>query len=79
MTEEQNSLFVNDKRRVDAQNKLDMIVRHIQNDISAQGNAQYYMTVLPQLLKSLSDAYENLATVEAMVEAEVASKSRFHG
>lgn len=79
MTAEQNSLFVNDKRRVDAQNKLDMIVRHIQNDISAQGNAQYYMTVLPQLLKSLSDAYENLATVEAMVEAEVASKSRFHG
>lgn len=79
MTAEQNILFANDQRRLDAQKKLDMIVRHIQNDISAQGNAHYYMTVLPQLLKSLSDAYENLAMVEAMVEAEVTSKSRFHG
>lgn len=78
MTAEQNILFVNDQRRVKAQNKLDMIVKHIQNDISEHGNAQYYMTVLPQLLKSLSDAYDNLTIVEAMVEAEITDKSRFH-
>lgn len=78
MTAEQNIAFMNDKRRVEAQNRLDKIVAHIQNDISAQGNALYYMTVLPQLLKSLSDEYENLSTVEAMVEAEVTGKKRFH-
>lgn len=79
MTAEQNIAFMNDKRRVEAQKQLDKIVKHIQSDISFEGTAQYYMTVLPQMLKSLSDAYENLATVEAIVEAEITSKTRYHG
>lgn len=79
MNAEQNIVFMNDKRRIEAQNKLDKIVRHIQQDIFSSGSAQYYLSTLPQLMKELSDAYENLAVVEATVESEITGKIRYHG
>lgn len=74
LTNEQNLALMNDPRRVAAQSALDEIVRHIHEDIKSNGNAMYYMTVLPPLLKRLKDAYEELAIVEATVEAEIAGK-----
>lgn len=74
LTNEQNLVFMNDPRRVAAQSALDEIVRHIQEDIKSNGNAMYYMTILPTLLKKLNEAYEELAIVEAAVEAEIAGK-----
>ena len=74
MTSEQNFCYMNDPRRIEAQKRLDDIVRRIQADTKSNGTALYYLTVLPQLLKELSSAYENLSVVEATVEAEVTGK-----
>lgn len=79
MNSEQNNAFMNSPRRIEAQKRLDKIVRHIQADVKSDGNAMYYLTVLPQLLKELSDAYENFSMVEATVEAEITGKTRYHG
>lgn len=44
----------------------------------ADGNAQYYLTVLPPILKQLEASYENLSTVEATVMSEILGKERWH-
>lgn len=79
MTNEQNNAFMNDPRRIEAQKRLDKVIRHIQADVNTDGSAMYYLTVLPVLMKELSDAYENLSIVEAAIEAEITEKVRFHG
>lgn len=79
LNEEQNAVFVNDPRRIAAEKEMHELVQHIQTDIKFEGNAYYYLTVLPPLLKKLSDAYEKLNTVEATVYAEILGKHRYHG
>jgi len=79
MNSEQNLAFMNDPRRVEAEKNLHAIVQHIQADIKHDGNAQYYLTVLPPLLKSLEKAYENLSVIEATVEAEICGHAMYHG
>ncbi len=72
MTDEQNIAFMNDPRRIVAQKRLDKIVHHIQADLRFDGgNAGYYLTVLPPLIKELEAANENLSVVEATVAAEI--------
>lgn len=74
MNNEQNIAFINNPLRVEAKKRLDMATRRIQSDIKSGGSAMYYLTVLPQLLKELSDAYENLSVVEATIEAKITGK-----
>lgn len=74
MTDAQNLSFMGDPRRIAAQKRINDIVSRIQADVKSDGNAMYYMTVLPPLLKELEGAYENLSVVEATVEAEVTGK-----
>lgn len=79
LNNEQNATFVNDPRRVAAEKELHDIVHRIQTNIKFDGNAHYYLTVLPPLLKKLEEAYENLNVIEAAVEAEILGKERYHG
>ena len=72
MTDEQNLKFMNDKRRVDAQEKLDNAVEHIKGIQTL--SAQTILIYMPQALKKLSEAYENLNVIEAQVEAEIINK-----
>ena len=78
MNNEQNIAFMNDSRRVEAQNRLNKAVSSIQASLKFNGNAMYYLTVLPQKLKELSEAYENLSIVEASVESEITGHVGFH-
>lgn len=78
LNDEQNLAFMSDPRRVAAEKELHDIVHSIQTDIKFDGNAHYYLTVLPPLLKKLADAYENLNIVEATVQAEILGKERYH-
>lgn len=79
LNDEQNIAFTNDPRCVAAEKELRDIVRHIQSDLKFDGNAQYYLSVLPPLLQKLSDAYEKLNIIEATVEAEILGKDHWHG
>ena len=79
LNDEQNATFMNDPRRVAAQKELDDALRRLQASIKFDGSAHYYLTVIPQRLKRLSEAYENLNVVEATVEAEILGKERYHG
>lgn len=78
LNNEQSIEFMNDKRRINAQARLDNAVKRIQSSVKFDGNAGYYLAVLPQYLKELENAYENLSIVEATVEAEITGKKRFH-
>lgn len=71
---EKNLAFTNDPRRVAAQNELEAAVKHIRSDIMVDGNAMYYLTVLPPLLKKLETAYESLTTIEAKILCELEGK-----
>ena len=42
--------------------------------MKSDGNAMYYLTVLPPLLKELERAYEDLSVVEAAIISEFAAK-----
>lgn len=68
---EKNLAFMSHPERVAAQKELDEAVRHIQTDIKADGNALYYLTILPPLLKKLEAAVESLNIVEAKIIAEL--------
>lgn len=80
LSNDQNILFMNDKRRLEAEKRLRGLVSHIQSSVETDcPNAGYYLTVLPPLLKQLQDAQENLIVVEATIESELAGKERWHG
>lgn len=74
LNDEQNLAFMNDPRRIAAQKQLDEAVQRIRDNVKFDGNAMYYLTVLPPMLNKLSAAYENLSTVEATVMAEIAGR-----
>lgn len=67
---EKNLALMNHPERIAAQKELDEIVRRITADIKADGNAMYYLTTLPQLLKRLDTAVERLNIIEAKIIAE---------
>lgn len=79
LNNEQNIAFVNDPRRVEAEKRLHEAVRQIQISLKFDGNAGYYLTVLPTKMKELEDANENLILVEAAIEAELTGSERWHG
>ncbi len=79
LNDEQNIAFANDPRRVAAQNRLNRAVKRIHDCLDFQGNAEYYLMVLPGSLKELEDANENLILVEAAIEAELTGSERWHG
>ena len=78
LNDEQNLAFANDPRRIAAEKKVQGIVHHIQNDIRFDGTAQYYLSVLPPLLKDLDAAYTDFVVVEATVQAEILEKIKDH-
>lgn len=71
LTDEQNIAFMNDPRRIAAQQELDSIRRKISENVKFDGTAMYYLSVLPPLLVKLEKAYENLNIVEATVQHEI--------
>ena len=79
LTDAQNAAFMNDPRRVAAEKELHESVARIRNALKFDGNAGYYLSVLPPLIKQLEDANEGLITAEATVEAEILGKERYHG
>lgn len=74
--DEQNISFMNDPRRVAAKNGLNRAVERIHDCLNFQGNAEYYLMVLPGALKALEEANENLILVEAAIEAELTGSER---
>lgn len=78
LNDEQNIAFMNDPRRISAQKEVDSVRHTISVDVKFNGSAQYYLTVLPPLLKRLEQAVENLAIVEATIETELTGKEHFH-
>lgn len=79
LTDAQNIEFVNDPRRIAAENELHESLARINDALKFDGSAGYYLSVLPPLLKRLEAANESLITVEATVEAEILRKERYHG
>jgi hypothetical protein len=79
LNSEQNATFMNDPRRVGAEQELHKIVEGIRAKLQFPGTAQYYVTVLPPRLKELEKAIENLNTIEATIEAEILGKEHWHG
>ena len=79
MNDELNRAFMNDPRRIEAEKRLHEAVRQIQISLKLDGNAGYYLTVLPPKMKELEDANENLILVEAAIEAELTGSERWHG
>ena len=79
LNNEQNIAFANDPRRIEAEKRLHEAVRRIKNSLKYDGNAGYYLNVLPPLMKELEAANENLIVVEATVEAEITKRERWHG
>lgn len=79
LNNEQNAAFMNDPRRVGAEQELHRIVDDIRAQLQFPGTAQYYLTVLPPRLKELEKASENLNVIEATIEAEILGKERYHG
>lgn len=79
LNDEQNIAFVNDPRNIEAKKRLHEAVRQIQISLKNDGNAGYYLTVLPPKMKELEAAYENLIVVEATIEAELTGTERIHG
>ena len=76
LNDEQNLAFMNDPRRLKAEKELHDIVRHISADIKADGNAMYYLTVLPPLIKKLETANENLNLSEAQILFEMEEQTK---
>lgn len=79
LNNEQNIVFANDPRRVEAEKRLHEAVRQIQISLKLDGNAGYYLTVLPPKMKELEAANENLILVEAAIETELTGSERWHG
>ena len=79
LNNEQNIAFESDPRRIEAEKRLHEAVRQIQTSLQFDGNAGYYLTVLPPKMKELENANENLIQVEAAIEAELAGSERWHG
>lgn len=69
MSDEQNLKFMNDKRRLEAQERLDTALKNVR-DIQTL-SAQTVLICMPSAIKKLNEAYENLNIVEAQVEAEI--------
>ena len=74
LPDEENLAFVNDPRRVAAQQELDAVIRHIGADVKFPGSAEYFLTVLPPLLAKLEAALANLNMVEAQILYELGVK-----
>lgn len=79
LNDEQNTAFVNDPSRIEAEKRLHEAVRQIQISLKLDGNAGYYLTVLPPKMKELEEANENLILVEAAIETELTGSNRWHG
>lgn len=74
MNNEQNIAFMNDERRIKAQEKLDDLVHRIHCDLKFDGSAEYYIKVLMPILKQLEEVYQDLIIIEATIEAELLGK-----
>lgn len=69
MTNEQNFLFMNNKERLAADSELRSAIKGVQGIQNL--SAQTILICMPQALKRLDKAYNNLNVVEAKVEMEI--------
>lgn len=79
LSNDQNLEFINNPSRVAAEKRLHEAVRQIVISLKNDGNAGYYLTVLPPKIRELEVANDNLIMIEAALEAELAGKQRWHG
>lgn len=71
MDNEQNAKFMSDPERLAAEQRMRDLVKHIQASVKTDGSAEYYLTVLPPILKQLEEARQNLATIEVKVQDRI--------
>lgn len=71
LNNDQNIVFATHPDVIRAHKELDEAVKHIQACLKSDGNAEYYLIVLPMWLQKLSSANENMILTEARVTAEI--------
>lgn len=76
LNDKYNLEFVNNPERIAAEKKLRDAVDRIRDVQRFQGNAEYYLTIMPGLLKKLEKAKEELTVLEAKLEHELGQKQK---
>ena len=71
LNNEQNAVFMNDPERLEAEREKSKVLELIKSAVKHDGNAEYYLTVLPPYLKRLEDATENLIKIEARLYCQL--------
>lgn len=71
LNNEQNAVFMNDPERLEAEREKNKVLELIKSAVKHDGNAEYYLTVLPPYLKRLEDATENLIKIEARLYCQL--------
>lgn len=71
LTAEQQKALMRHPRRVAAQKKLDAVVKRVRTDIAKDGDALYYLTVLPHYVKQLQAAYDRLCKTDNELKKQI--------
>lgn len=74
LTESQQRELMADARRVAAKKKLDTVVKRVKADVAVDGDALYYLTILPHYAKQLQTAYDRLNRIEDEIKKELVNK-----
>lgn len=74
LTESQQRALMADARRVAAQKRLDTVIKRVKADVAVDGDALYYLTILPHYAKQLQAAYDRLNRVEDEIKRELVNK-----
>nr|WP_304956177.1 hypothetical protein [uncultured Acetatifactor sp.] len=74
LNDKYNLEFVNNPDRIEAEKKMHDVVDRIRDEQRFQGNAHYYLTIMPGLLKKLEKARDELTILEAKLEYELGQK-----
>lgn len=74
LNDKYNLEYMNNPERIAAEKKLHDAVDRIREEQRFQGNAEYYLTIMPGLLKKLEKASEELTIIEAKLEYELGQK-----
>lgn len=74
LTESQQRALMADARRVAAQKRLDTVIKRVKTEVAVDGDALYYLTILPHYTKQLQAAYDRLNRVEDEIKRELVNK-----
>lgn len=74
MNDKENMIFMSDPRRIAAKKELDRVIHHVRTALMMDGNACYYLTVLPPLLQKQKASYEKFKQTEKQIMQEMEEK-----